>query len=209
MVAVLIAVVVKRRLQTVALVSAIAVSGIVAWCAWQQATYGNALSFLKEQSFYDKSTEFPFLATFQGLSQVFSISATGSFQHNNLFVFQIETIASVASIAVFAFFVVDLCRRGHRRFPLWLTGLVLYQVLVASTLVRVFSPVVSLYDVGHRVTLDVPLSEIRWLFTSVGLLVAATCLVRRFPRLRDPMLLASAGSAIFLQSLFAGGWRFF
>lgn len=208
-VAVLVAVVVKRRLLQSALVGAIAVSGIVAWCSWQLATYGNAFSFLTEQSKYFKTTELPFLATFQALSEVFTVSATGPFEHNNLFIFQIETLASVVSIAVIAYFVVDLCRRGRRRFPIWLSSLVIYQVVVASTLVRVFNPITSAYDIGHRVTLTIPLSEIRWDFTSVGLLVAATALVRRWPRLRDPLLMASAGSAIFLQSLFAAGWRFF
>jgi len=208
-VAVLVAVALKRRLLHGVLVGAIAVSGIAAWCAWQLATYGNAFMFLKEQSFYDKTTEFPFLATFQAITQVFSVSTTDSFRHNNLFVFQIETLASIVSIAVIAYFVIDLCRRGRRRFPIWLSSLVIYQVLVASTLVRVFPPFASLYDIGHHVTLNIPLSEIRWDFTSVGLLVAVTALVRRFPSLRDPMLVASAGMAIFLQSLFAAGWRFF
>jgi len=208
-VAVLVYVAMRRQWREGLVAVGIALTGIVGWLSFQYASFGDDLSFIKEQSYYYKSTEFPFLATFQALGQVFSFSVTGAFRHNNLLIFQIETLASVLAIGVFVYFIVDVCRGARRRFPVWLSALVLYQVVIASTLVRVFPPSASELEVGQSRTLDVPLSEIRWLFTSVGLFIVAALVVQRIPRLRSPLLATSAGSAIFLQSLFVSGWRFF
>ena len=209
-VAIGVAVVAKREWRKLLPCLAISVSGFAAYCFYLTLKFSSPLEFQTQQRFFGKRFTLPFESLWTSFFRVFRENLDPAGASGMQFVFQFEMVTAFIAIVSIAYLVVRLWRNSTPHIPVWLVAMAMYQVFVAATLSAV--PVFHFPLTGggvRTVALQVPVSYSRWFFTSVGFLTVASVVTRRSPRLRQSILLASAAFAIFLQTMFVAGLRYF
>jgi hypothetical protein len=186
----------RRTYWRAGLYGAISISGILAWGAWLAVRYGNPITFVTEQSTFNRRTVFPFSSLIGVLRHLIAKPPPGISSANFGIVRVVNVSFELIALFVFLYYLVSVVSVKRRRFPLSFCVYSGLALLIPAMSTQVF------YGV------DNPEAVVRLTTDGLGVYpVLAEGLLRRRCFL-VPGLVIWICLAVFTQALFVKGWYF-